>query len=170
MLVVRDHAETFRMPHRQLDGEGKAGSELVEENQRLSKKIDQLKLELRLERQNRFATNKQKTESGQADEIAPRPAKKKRKRAAPTGHPGWYRQTPTQYDIRVNVPAPGFCSHCQTANIAVYTSQTHSEHLQEDFLDGRYHVALFVHPSRCRDCGIVPSVKFGLPGSSRSGL
>ena len=34
-----------------------------------------------------------------------------------------------------------------------YASQQPSEHLQEDIIDGRYHVSLFTHPSaRCRDC------------------
>jgi hypothetical protein len=113
VLAARDHGETFRMLHRQLDGERKALSELVEENQRLNKKIDQLKLELRLERQTKFATNKQKAESGQADATAPGPAKKKRKRGAPVGHPGWYRETPSQYDVRVDVPAPRKCSHAK---------------------------------------------------------
>lgn len=153
VLGARDHAETFRGLHLQLDSERKRSSQLFAENQRLEKKIEQLQLELRLERQNKFATNQQKAEAGKAEVTAPRSAKKKRKRGAPTGHPGWYRQTPTQYDVRVDVPAPRCCSHCHTANIAVYASQPESEHLQEDIIDGRYHVTLFMHPSaRCRDC------------------
>lgn len=152
VLAGRDHTETFRGLHRQLDFEKKRNRELFTENQQLEKKIEQLKLELRLERQNKFATNKQKADSSSQD-SATTEQKPAGKRGAPQGHAGWHRKTPTQYDVHVDAPAPTRCPHCKTNNVAVYDSQETSEHLQEDIIDGRHHVTLFTHPSaRCRDC------------------
>jgi transposase len=139
--------------HRQFDAERKRNSELVAEVVRLEKALEQAQLELRLERQNKFATSKQKSELD--DRKTPADPKKKTtgKRGAPVGHAGWHRKTPTQYDVRIDVPAPPLCQHCKTNNVAVYASQQPSEHLQEDIVDGQYHVTLFIHPSaRCRDC------------------
>lgn len=140
--------------HRQLDAERKRSSELFAENQRLEKKVEQLKLELRLERQNKFATNKQKANSSSQDSFSTTPEQgKPGKRGAPQGHAGWYRKTPTQYDIRVDVAAPTRCPYCDSRNISTYLSQSATEHLQEDIVDGRHHVTLFVHPAaRCRNC------------------
>ena len=67
VLAASDHSDRFDQLHRQLDAERKARSQLYEETVRLSEKIEQLKLELRLERQNKFATNKQKEESATID-------------------------------------------------------------------------------------------------------
>jgi hypothetical protein len=153
VLAARDHSETFRLLHRQLDAERERNDKLSVETERLEKKVEELQLELRLERQNKFATNKQKEAAGQTDEPAATAAKKKRKCGAPKGHPGWHRKTPTEYNVRVDVPVPKRCPHCQSANISAYTSQSQSEHLQEDIIDGQYHVTLFVHPkARCRSC------------------
>ncbi len=94
---------------------------------------------LRLERQNKFATNKQKAKLDPR-ESAETTAKKKGKRGAPKGHAPWYRKMPTEYDVRVDVGAPRRCPRCDSRNIAVYSSQAAMEHLQEDIVDGRYHV------------------------------
>ena len=140
--------------HRQLDAERKRNSVLFAENRRLEKKVEQLKLELRLERQNKFATNKQKADSLSQDlATTHEPVKPAGKRGAPKGHAGWYRRTPTQYDVRINVAAPTRCPHCDSCNISTYSSLATTEHLQEDIIDGRYHVTLFTHPTaRCRNC------------------
>lgn len=154
VLAGRDHSETFRGLHRQLDFEQKQNRELFAENQQLEKKIEQLKLELRLERQAKFASNKQKDDSSLQDSAAmPEPEKSVGKRGAPQGHVGWYRSTPTQYDISVAVNAPTRCPHCDSRNVSTYSKQPLTEHLQEDIVDGCHHVTLFTHPSaRCRDC------------------
>jgi transposase len=153
VLLAGDHRERHFQLHRQIDIEQERNRKLFAENQQLETKIEQLKLELRLERQNKFATNKQKAQSVQAGQPTPPAAKKHGKRGAPVGHPGWYRKTPTQYDVCVEAPAPRKCPHCQSPDIAIYASQQASEHLQEDIIDGRYHVTLFMHPAaRCRAC------------------
>ena len=153
VLLAGNNEDLHLQLHRQIDGERARNRQLYAENQQLEAKIEQLQLELRLERQNKFATNKQKTQSDKADEPTPRAAKKNSKRGAPVGHPGWYRKTPTQYDVRVEALAPRQCPHCQSSNIAIYAGQPDGEHLQEDIIDGHYHVTLFVHPAaRCRAC------------------
>ena len=99
--------------HASLDAARAPGDRLFEENQRLQKELDQLELE----RQNKFATNKQKQDSdGTADTpnasvTASVTATDKPKRGATIGHPRWFRKTATQYDWAMDVPAPKECPH-----------------------------------------------------------
>ncbi len=69
MLVqLVNTAEDSRMYlHRQLDAERQRSSELVADVLRLEEELKQARLELRLERQNKFATNEQKSE----DKVEP---------------------------------------------------------------------------------------------------
>ena len=151
--IVNTSEDSRLYVHRQLDAERERNSKLVAEVLRLEQALEQARLELRLERQNKFATNKQKAESDDGESVAHAQETSKGKRGAPVGHAGWYRKTPTQYDILVDVAAPTRCPHCKTNNVAVYDSQELSEHLQEDIVDGQHHVTLFTHPpARCRDC------------------
>lgn len=152
--IVNTSEDSRLYVHRQLDAERERNSRLFAENQQLEKKIEQLKLELRLERQNKFATNKQKADSLSPDAATtPELEKPAGKRGAPQGHVGWYRKAPIQYDVRVDVDAPTRCPHCDSRSISTYSSQPATEHLQEDIIDGRYHVTLFTHPAaRCRGC------------------
>lgn len=152
--IVNTSEDSRLYVHRQLDAERERNSRLVAEVLRLENALEQARLELRRERQNKFATNKQKSESDDSGNCKPAAQENAAgKRGAPIGHVGWYRKTPTQYDVHVDVPAPVRCPHCKTNNVAVYDSQETSEHLQEDIIDGRHHVTLFTHPSaRCRDC------------------
>ena len=153
LVQIVNSSENSRLSvHLQLDAERERNSKLVADVVRLEKALKQAQLELRLERRNKFATSKKsESDSGESDSTAQPTGTGKR--GAPVGHAGWSRKTPTQYDIRVDVPAPSCCPHCKTKNVAVYASQPPSEHLQEDIIDGRYHVSLFTHPSaRCRDC------------------
>lgn len=62
LVLGQDHTETFRNFNLQLEAERKRSSDLFAENQKLEAKIEQLKLELRLDRQ-KFTTGKQQTES-----------------------------------------------------------------------------------------------------------
>jgi hypothetical protein len=68
--------------HGTIDAERKHNRSLSDENERLTAELAQVKLELKLERQNKFTTNKQK----QADPTPePEAEKLKRKRGAPVG-------------------------------------------------------------------------------------
>jgi len=93
---------------------GTRNSKRVAENIHLEKELAQAKLELKLERQNKFATPQQKAESTAGTEPSEEPpaAEKTKKRGAPVGHIGWFRPTPQRYDWLIEVPAPRRCSHC----------------------------------------------------------
>ena len=138
-----------------IDAERARGDRLFAVTERLQKELDQVKLELKLERQNKFATNQQKQKSGDTADAAVDSAAasttEKKKRGAPVGHPGWFRKTPQAYDWAVDVAAPTQCPHCGGRVNAVDAAPT--EHLQEDILEGRYRVVLYRHEAaRCEDC------------------
>lgn len=139
-----------------IDAERARNSRLVEENERLQHELQQVKLELKLERQNKFATNRQKASEG-CDSVEPASGRaarsERRKRGAPVGHPGWFRKMPTEYDWDWDVPPPVRCPHCQ-GRVTVDDAFDPQEHLQEDVIDGRYRVVLYRHPAACcDDCG-----------------
>ena len=71
-LVLRANSagEELDRLHRTLDAERKRNSELVAEKLRLEQELAQVKLELKLERQNKFATNAQKNGDSTDDETA----------------------------------------------------------------------------------------------------
>ena len=79
--------EFLRYLHGTIDAERETVSKLVEENEKLRQDLEQAKLELKLERQNKFATNQQKEETSDAQDntseeaAAPEP----KKRGAPVG-------------------------------------------------------------------------------------
>ena len=107
--IVNTSEDSRLYVHRQLDAQRERNSELVAEVLRLEKALEQAQLELRLERQNKFATNKQNSESCENQASSAPQRKPAGKRGAPAGHTGWYRKTPTQYDVRVDVPASKRC-------------------------------------------------------------
>jgi transposase len=151
--VANTSGDTVDRLYRQLDATRQSVSDLAAENETLKREIERLKLELKLERQNKFATNRQR-QAGAAPSTPPEspPQAQSRKRGAPVGHPGWFRPTPTEYDALVEVPAPTVCPHCG-GPVSVSTSQAPTDHLQEDLVAGRRHVTLFRHPAaRCRSC------------------
>jgi hypothetical protein len=131
----------------------------------LQDQLAQAKLELKLERQNKFATNQQKNaepkdDSAEANDedntseqhADPKPEPKKR--GAPVGHPGWFRPTPTEYDWAIDVPAPRFCPNCKRET-RVLIGVEPSIHLQEDIVDGVYRVVLYRHAAgRCDTCKV----------------
>lgn len=153
--AASDNEQYLRMLHGQLDFERKRNTKLFEENQELKQQVELLKLELNIERQKKFATNKQMgSESDSASEAKPSDASPStaRKRGAPVGHPGWYRPRPTYYDQLIEVEAPHRCPWCD-AEVNIYWSQEPHDHLQEDVIDGQYHVTLYRHPvARCLGC------------------
>ena len=155
-LVIRanDNEVYLRQLHGTIDAERKRNFNLFEENQRLQKELEQVKLELKLERQNKFATNQQKCDDeSPAVEPASGDSRPQRKRGAPIGHPGWYRKTPTEYDWAVDVLPPLDCPYCK-GHVVVDEMFAPSEHWQEDVIDGQYRVVLYLHPvARCDECG-----------------
>lgn len=146
-----EHDQYIQMLHGQLDFERELSSKLFDENQQLKQQLQQLKIELRAERQNKFATHRQQAEAGQSlDASTPTTAKKRR--GAAVGHPPWYRKTPTTYDELVEVAAPNKCPHCGQ-QVRSYRDQQPYDHLQEDLIDNTYRVVLYRHAkARCRSC------------------
>ena len=59
VLLTNEQELTHRVLHATIDSERARGDRMFEENQRLLRELDQVKLELKLERQNKFATSKQ---------------------------------------------------------------------------------------------------------------
>ena len=100
-----------------IDAERQRNDRLFEENQRLQRELDQVKLELKLERQNKFATSQQKHDSGKSSDASDPTTAAKKKRGAPVGHPGWFRKTPPSYDWVIDVAAPAHCPHLRSTAI-----------------------------------------------------
>jgi transposase len=151
--VANENEESRWFLLRAIDAERERNSRLVEENEKLRTELEQIKLELKLERQNKFATNQQKKAKA-AEQTSPKPASPEgKKRGAPVGHPGWFRKTPTICDWHVDVPAPDRCPHCR-GRVSVVKTLAASEHRQEDVVEGRYRVVFYRHPAACcDDCG-----------------
>jgi hypothetical protein len=151
--LTNTSGDTVDLLHRQLDATRQSVSDLMVENEALKREVERLKRELKLERQTKFATNRQR--QSRADEAMPSESPSQvqsRKRGAPVGHPGWFRPTPTEYDTLVEVVPQADCPHCG-GPVSVYTSQDPTDHFQEDLVAGRRHVTLFRHPqARCRSC------------------
>lgn len=158
VLAANEQHEFHRYLHGTIDAERERNATLSAENERLRTELEQVKLELKLERQNKFATNKQKqadsNDEAQADEADPEDDSKPvaKKRGAPVGHPGWFRPMPTEYDWDVDVPVPSRCPHCR-GTVTSLPSVPADEHLQEDIIDGQYRVVLYRHPvAQCAAC------------------
>jgi hypothetical protein len=150
--LAGENEESRQSLHRTLDAERERNSRLVAENEQLRRELEQVKLELKLERQNKFATNPQKQSATDSTPTSPASAERK-KRGAPRGHPGWFRKQPMEYDWAVDVPPPTRCQHCR-GGVSVDPALNSSEHLQEDVVDGRYCVVLYRHPAACcEECG-----------------
>lgn len=155
VLLAEENEESREYLHRQLDAERERSNRLFRENESLKEQLARAKLELKLERQTKFATNQQKqahSAAGSSSESVSPAKTRKPKRGAPKGHPGWYRPTPREYDLLVEVAAPERCPHCQ-GPVSVYPSLPKSDHLQEDLIEGRAQVTLYRRPqARCRTC------------------
>ena len=65
--AASQNGQMLDMLHGQLNAARKSVSELLEENEQLKKQLEQVKLELKLERQSKFATNQQKQEETAAE-------------------------------------------------------------------------------------------------------
>ncbi len=155
VLAASDHDDHFKMVYGQLDFERERNTQLVAEIEKLQKQLDQVRLELKLERQNKFACGREDKSDAQDDApqtTATSDAKSPGKRGAPVGHPGWFRPTPTAYDQLVLVPPPKLCPHCQ-GEVRLYENADPYDHFQEDILDHRHQTMCFRHAvGRCLGC------------------
>jgi len=153
VLAAGGHDDHFRMVYGQLDFERERNAKLVAENEELRRQLEQVRLELKLERQRKFACGRDgKADSSDSPASSGGKDKASRKRGAPVGHPGWFRPTPTQYDQLVDVDAPSKCPNCE-GRVRVYKSCDPHDHFQEDVLDNVHQVVLFRHTAgRCLDC------------------
>ena len=154
VLRANQSGTTIDGLHRTIDAERKRNAELVELNRKLAEQLAQAKLELKLERQNKFATSGQDEEdqpdAGVAADGAPTDQPKKR--GAPVGHPGWFRPTPTHFDWSIDVSAPGRCPHCGET-VTAWPSLPAVDHLQEDIIKNVYRVVCYQHEQgRCDGC------------------
>ena len=108
--------------------------------------VEQLKRELKAERQKQFKRKKEETAEDEADSTAS-PGKKKR--GAPVGHPGWYRKRPSEFDQLVLVPVPCHCPYCD-GSVKARPDRPADDHLQEDWIHGQRVVTCFRHTAgRC---------------------
>lgn len=64
VLLANTSGDTVDRLYRQLDAARESVSELVAENEALKREVERLKLELKMERQNKFATNRQRQNDG----------------------------------------------------------------------------------------------------------
>ena len=101
----------------------------------LERENAELKAKLQALHQRQFKANRKKgaedgRKGGREGFIVPK--RKKKKRGAPVGHPGWVRPKPERMDRTVEVPAPMICPHCQSEDLAPMEERT--EHVQEDIV------------------------------------
>lgn len=170
VLMANQSGNTLDCLNRTIDGERARIAKLVDENLQLKEALAQAKLELKLERQEKFATNQQKTEEASTDEESaeePSAAAEPKKRGAPVGHPGWFRPTPTSYDSLIEVRAPARCPHCG-GQVTAHTLLPAVDHLQEDIIENVYRVVCYRHEAACcNDCGrwVQKQGKDEIPGS-----
>lgn len=149
VTAASEQGQYVDMLHGQLDFERRRVAKLVAENGELQRQLQQVQLELKLERQRKFACGREAMgapapRSGQGQTSG--------KRGAPMGHPGWFRPTPTDYDALVSVEAPAKCPHCR-GEVRNFPNYDPHDHLQEDVIDNVHQVVLYRHTAgRCRAC------------------
>ena len=126
------------------DGDLKARDERI---RLLERENAELKAKLQALHRRQFRSNqKRDTETGGkgVEGVSPPTVEKRKKRGAPTGHPGWVRPKPDHIDRSVNVPAPRVCPHCQSDDLTPMEEST--EHVQEDIvIEPRTLVTRYLH-------------------------
>lgn len=158
VLAADQSGDYLDMLHGQVDAARQSVTKLLAENESLRNQLEQVKLELRLERQNKFRAGCDEQDADDAATVeVPSGASNAagagpRKRGAPVGHPGWFRAIPTEFDLTINISAPELCPHCGGA-VHGFPAMEPREHVQEDVVDGVYLVVLYRHAAaRCGDC------------------
>ena len=134
---------------RQLDAFREENNQQYHEIQELQDEVKRLKAELTEERRKKFrrsADNAKLDEQTKPDQLK---QKKKVKRGAPVGHPGWFRRLTRKPDRVMVVAAPTTCPDCGHA-VKLYPKRKPNRHHQDDIIDGRKQTVCFVHPkARC---------------------
>ena len=152
VTAASEQGQYLDMLHGQLDFERQQVAKLVAENEELQRQLQQVRLELKLERQRKFACGRDAKDNPPDGSPTPDKGKTSRKRGAPIGHPGSFRPTPTEYDELVLVTAPARCPHCG-GEVRSFPKHDPHDHLQEDVVDNVHQVVLYRHTAgRCRVC------------------
>jgi hypothetical protein len=147
VLAAEQESEWTEALHRQMDALRAEASAKYEKIKELTSRVEQLERELKAERQKQFKS----TPAEPGPEDPPKAAGKK-KRGAPVGHPGWYRQRPTTFDQLIAVAAPDRCPHCG-GRVKARPDRPVYDHLQEDWINGTRTVVCYRHEAgRCRKC------------------
>ena len=133
---------------------------LQEQNRQLHEQLEQakaqterLRTELKEERRKKFAKSADNQKKQDENSEPTKRGKGKKKRGAPKGHPGWFREMGGKPDATVPVDAPARCPLCK-ASVQLHPKRKPSRHPQDDIIDGRIHRICFVHPqARCTNPG-----------------
>lgn len=156
--AANENGTYLDMLHGQLAAARQSVSKLLTEIEALRNELEQVKLELRLERQNKFRSGCDAHDRDEAAALENLPEESSaardgtRKRGAPVGHPGWFRVIPTKLDQTIEVVAPQRCPHCD-GEVRCLPNVEPDEHVQEDVVERVYQVVCYRHPvARCRRC------------------
>jgi transposase len=143
VLSANGNDEWLQALLRQVDGLREDNEAKRQKIKELQQRVEQLKTELKAERQKQF-----KAARPQEEAVSPSGAEGK-KRGAPAGHAGWFRPTPTQINHTIDVSAPARCPHCDAAVVA-RPDRPRYDHVQEDLIDGRPTATCYRHQQgRC---------------------
>lgn len=147
VLSANSNDEWLQSLLRQIDALRAENTAKYHKIEELTAEVEQLKRELKAERQKQFKATASKDEE---DAVADRPPETgPKKRGAPVGHPGWFRPTPTRIDRTILVPAPKRCPHCNAA-VRARPDLPFYDHLQEDFINGQPMTTCYRHEAgRC---------------------
>jgi len=139
--VYQEHLRIMDNFSEELDAREKRIRELERENAELKAKYQAM-------HRRQFKSSRKKEEASNTREP-----EKRKKRGAKVGHPGWFRPKPGHIDRTVNVPAPTYCPHCRSEQLAPIPQTT--EHIQEDIdLPPSPVVTRYVHRlAYCSKCG-----------------
>ncbi len=155
VLAANEQGQYLDMLHGQLDAERRSVAALVAENERLRQKLEQCERELKTERQRRYC--KDRPTKDKPHDLPASPATNGKKRGAPRGHPGWWRQRPTEWDKVVDVPAPSRCPHCG-GGVHAHPHLDSYAHVQEG------------NSKRCRERMALPPVAHRLAPNRRRSI
>ena len=100
---------------------------------KLERENEEVKAKLKALHQRQFKSNKKRMQQSSENNIHDKSVpKKKKKRGAPKGHPGWHRCKPDHIDKTIIVPAPKVCPHCACTDLTPIEKL--KDHLQEDII------------------------------------
>jgi len=111
---------------------------------KLENENEELKTKLKTLHNRQFKASKKSSPKSSTKTDSYSELKKKKKRGASKGHPGWFRRKPDHIDKVIDVEAPDVCPHCSCTDLSPVNEI--KEHLQEDIiLRPKTHVTNFRH-------------------------